>query len=60
MNLKIQHNMGWTDEEVEAARSVTPGTSNVIHFNNAGCALPTQKTLDAVIGYLTNEANFGG
>jgi cysteine desulfurase / selenocysteine lyase len=52
--------MGWTEEEVEAARSATPGTSNVIHLNNAGCSLPTQRTLDAVIGYLNKEASSGG
>ncbi|KAH7617438.1 putative cysteine desulfurase [Nannochloris sp. 'desiccata'] len=52
--------MGWTEEHVEAARSATPGTSHVTHLNNAGCSLPTQRTLDAVIGYLHNEANYGG
>ncbi len=52
--------MPWTEEEVQAARNNTPGASNVIHFNNAGCALPTQKTLDSVINYLTKEAHTGG
>jgi hypothetical protein len=52
--------MEWSEEELEAARRATPGTSHVTHFNNAGCSLPTQKTLDAFIGYLNNEATYGG
>jgi hypothetical protein len=58
--------MDWTEEEIDAARGATPGTlkaedeSKLIHFNNAGCSLPTQKTLDAVISYLNKEATLGG
>jgi len=52
--------MEWAEGHVEAARSATPGTSHVTHLNNAGCSLPTQKTLDAVTGYIHNEAIYGG
>ena len=32
----------------------------MIHFNNAGAALPPQVVLDTVISYLTREAEIGG
>lgn len=41
-------------------RSQTPGTSHVIHFNNAGCSLPSKKTLESVVSYLQDEALMGG
>lgn len=50
--------MEWSPEEVAAVREATPG--NVIHLNNAGCSLPTQRTLDTVIDYLNREALHGG
>ncbi len=46
--------------DVEAERAATPGTETVNHLNNAGAALPTSATLDAVIGHLRLEAERGG
>ena len=44
----------------EALRQATPGCQGLIHFNNAGCALPAAATLEAVIQYLRREAEIGG
>ena len=38
----------------------TPGAKHVIHFNNAGAALPCQATLEAIQSYLYDEAITGG
>jgi selenocysteine lyase/cysteine desulfurase len=46
--------------DIEQLRKETPGTAQLIHFNNAGASLPTTSTLDAVIGYLQHEAILGG
>jgi cysteine desulfurase/selenocysteine lyase len=46
--------------DITALRNETPGVNEVIHFNNAGASLITQKTLDAQLGYLKEEALFGG
>ena len=52
----------FTAEEVDAARSVTPGCApgGVIHLNHAGSSLPPQVVLDAQIGHLEAEAILGG
>jgi cysteine desulfurase / selenocysteine lyase len=46
--------------DVEAERAATPGTDHVAHLNNAGAALPTTRTLDAVVDHLRLEAERGG
>jgi selenocysteine lyase/cysteine desulfurase len=46
--------------DVEAERVRTPGCERVVHLNNAGAALPTRATLEAVVGHLRREAELGG
>jgi selenocysteine lyase/cysteine desulfurase len=49
MDLVVKH---WRDD--------TPGCGNQIHFNNAGSGLMPRSVLDAIVGHLNREANFGG
>ncbi|MEM9522334.1 MAG: aminotransferase class V-fold PLP-dependent enzyme [Actinomycetota bacterium] len=46
--------------DVAAARAATPGCHELIHFNNAGSALPTATVLQTQIDYLQLEARIGG
>lgn len=46
--------------DVAALRAATPGCAHVAHLNNAGAALPTQRTLDTVVEHLRLEATIGG
>ncbi len=46
--------------DVDALRAGTPGCRHRIHLNNAGAALMSQETLDAVVGHLRLEAEIGG
>jgi selenocysteine lyase/cysteine desulfurase len=43
-----------------ALRAETPGCQQRVHLNNAGAALLSQPTLDAVVGHLRLEASIGG
>ena len=46
--------------DLARARADTPGVANVLHFNNAGCALPIRDVVDACVAYLRLEAEIGG
>jgi selenocysteine lyase/cysteine desulfurase len=41
-------------------REETPGCANHIHLNNASAGLMPRSVLDAIVGHLNREANFGG
>jgi selenocysteine lyase/cysteine desulfurase len=45
---------------IEYLRGATPGTNNVIHFNNAGASLMPKPVSEAVINYLQEETAYGG
>lgn len=47
-------------KDIERFRKDTDGVQEVIHLNNAGCALPPNVVRDAVIYYTAEEATFGG
>lgn len=43
-----------------ALRADTPGTREVVHFNNAGCGLLATPVLTTMLDHLTLEARIGG
>jgi selenocysteine lyase/cysteine desulfurase len=49
-----------TDQEIIQLRSETRGTSQKIHFNNAGSSLNPDVVIDTVVNYLHEEAILGG
>src|ERR1700738_689994 len=48
------------DPLVKQWRDDTPGCAKQIHFNNASSGLMPRAVLDAIVGDLNREANFGG
>src|SRR5258707_7345984 len=48
------------DPTLKKWRDDTPGCANQIHFNNAGAGLMPRGVLEAIIGHLNRETNFGG
>ena len=46
--------------DLDALRAQTPGCAVRIHLNNAGAALMSQPTLDAMTAHLRREAEIGG
>jgi selenocysteine lyase/cysteine desulfurase len=50
----------FSPQEIMEIRSATPGTSRVVHFNNAGASLMPRPVADKIFEYLTHELNYGG
>lgn len=46
--------------DIAKIRKETPGTENVLHFNNAGASLVSHPVLDAVVRHLARESAIGG
>jgi selenocysteine lyase/cysteine desulfurase len=46
--------------DVDELRALTPGCAHRLHLNNAGAALLSQPTIDAMTGHLWLEARLGG
>jgi selenocysteine lyase/cysteine desulfurase len=45
---------------IDKFRDDTPGTQQVIHFNNAGASLMPKAVSDSIINYLREESLYGG
>ena len=46
--------------DIERARRETRGCEKLVHFDNAGAALPPAPVMDALVGYLREEEEQGG
>ncbi|MEV4186970.1 aminotransferase class V-fold PLP-dependent enzyme [Streptosporangium canum] len=46
--------------DIDRVRDETPGCRDLVHLNNAGCALPPAAVLDTMVDYLRAEATRGG
>jgi len=46
--------------DLAKVRADTPGVAHVVHFNNAGCALPPRAVTEAMVEYLHLESEIGG
>jgi cysteine desulfurase/selenocysteine lyase len=49
-----------SQQEIQQLRAETKGTTQKLHFNNAGASLPPDVVVDTVINYLSEEATQGG
>lgn len=49
-----------SEQEIKQFRAETKGTTERIHFNNAGASLPPDVVVETVINYLNEEATYGG
>lgn len=50
----------FSEKEIQQFRAETKGTTERLHFNNAGSSLPPNAVLETVVNYLTEEAICGG
>lgn len=50
----------FTIQELDLIRNDTPGTMDVIHFNNAGSSLMPLQVLEPMLDYLRLESRLGG
>jgi len=49
-----------SEQEIQQFRAETKGTTERIHFNNAGASMPPDVVVQTMTDYLNEEATFGG